>query len=143
MAQHTVSPLKRRLLRELVRDNVELKENRLPRSLRRSTHRMRTAVRVLGLILVPVALLGSTRLISSLASAPPPAPRAAVAQTQPQTAARRFGAPMPINPDVLPLAVRKIALDPGHGGGSLGTHTPQGLKEKDLTLDIAGRLRKL
>ena len=144
MAQRNVSPLKRRLLRELVRDNVELKENRLPKSLRRSTHRMRTAMRVLGLVLFPVALLGSTRLISSLAPpAPPPVSEAAATPAPARTAARRFGAPMPINPDVLPLAVRTIALDPGHGGGSLGTHTPQGLMEKDLTLDIAGRLRKL
>jgi N-acetylmuramoyl-L-alanine amidase len=145
VAQHDVSPLKRRLLRELVRENVELKENRLPRSLRPGSHRLRTTLRVLGLVLVPAVLLGSTRLISSL-SPPPPAPSApvaAVAPAQPRTADARFGTPMPIDAGVLPLAVRKVAIDPGHGGESLGTHTPQGLVEKDLTLDIAGRLRKL
>ena len=146
MAQRDLSPLKRRLLRDLVRENVELKENRLPRSLRRSTHRLRIAARVLGFVLLPAVLVGSTRLISSLAPPAPPATAAAApapaapAQT---TADPRFGAPTPISPDVLPLAVRKVALDAGHGGASLGTHTPQGLNEKDLTLDIATRLRKL
>jgi N-acetylmuramoyl-L-alanine amidase len=142
---HDVSPLKRRLLRELVRENVDLKENRLPRSLRRGSQRLRTTLRILGLVLFPVALLGSTRLISSFAPAvpPPPAPAVAVSSAQPQGADPRFGAPTPIDAGALPLAVRRVAIDPGHGGGSLGTHTPQGLIEKDLTLDIAARLRKL
>jgi N-acetylmuramoyl-L-alanine amidase len=140
-----VSPLKRRLLRELVRENVDLKENRLPRSLRRGSQRLRTALRILGLVLFPVALLGSTQLISSFSPPvpPPPAPAAAVSSAQPQAADPRFGAPTPIDAGALPLAVRRVAIDPGHGGGSLGTHTPQGLIEKDLTLDIAARLRKL
>lgn len=145
MAQRDLSPLKRRLLRELVHENVELKENRLPRPLRRSTHRLRTAMRVLGLVLFSAVLFGSTRLISSLSPPPPaPAPPAAAAEPAPvQAADPRFGAPAPLRPGVLPLAVRKVALDPGHGGESLGTHTPQGLQEKHLTLDIADRLRKL
>jgi N-acetylmuramoyl-L-alanine amidase len=52
-------------------------------------------------------------------------------------------APTPVDAAVFPLAVRKIALDPGHGGDSLGTQAPLGLLEKELTLDIAQRLRKL
>lgn len=144
MARSDVSPLKRRLLRELVRENVDLKENRLPHSLRRGTHRLRAAVRILGLVLFPVALLGSTRLISSFAPPPPPAAPAPAAPAPSQaTDDPRFGAPTPIAAEALPLAVRKVAIDPGHGGESLGTHTPQGLVEKDLTLDIAARLRKL
>jgi N-acetylmuramoyl-L-alanine amidase len=147
VSKHDVSHLKRRLLRDLVRENVELKENRLPRSLRRGPQRLRTAARVLGLALFPLVLLGSTRLISSLSPSAPVPPAPAVAATPlaptPQAAASRLGELTPIDADVLPLAVRKVAIDPGHGGASLGTHTPQGLTEKDLTLDIAGRLRKL
>jgi N-acetylmuramoyl-L-alanine amidase len=145
VSQRDVSPLKRRLLRELVRDNVDLKENRLPRALRSGPRRLRAAVRVLGLVLFPVALLGSTQLLSSL-SPPPPAPPAAAVPAAPassQAAVPRVGELTPISPDVLPLAVRRVAIDPGHGGESLGTHTPQGMVEKELTLDIAGRLRKL
>jgi N-acetylmuramoyl-L-alanine amidase len=44
---------------------------------------------------------------------------------------------------VLPLAVRTIALDAGHGGDSHGSSAPLGLREKDITLDVAQRLRPL
>jgi N-acetylmuramoyl-L-alanine amidase len=146
VSNHDVSPLKRRLLRELVRENVELKENRLPSSLRRGSQRLRTTARVLALVLLPVGLLGSTRLISSLSPPPPAVPAAAVPApaAAPVPAVDGFGEPpTPIPAEALPLAVRRVAIDPGHGGSSLGTHTPQGLTEKALTLDIAARLRKL
>jgi N-acetylmuramoyl-L-alanine amidase len=45
--------------------------------------------------------------------------------------------------DVIPLAVKTIAIDPGHGGIDGGTSLGYGLVEKDLTLDIAYRLGKL
>jgi len=37
-------------------------------------------------------------------------------------------------------AVSKIVLDPGHGGSDSGASGPSGLKEKDVTLDIARRV---
>jgi N-acetylmuramoyl-L-alanine amidase len=46
-----------------------------------------------------------------------------------------------LSKEVLPLAVRRIVIDPGHGGRDVGTVTPDGLYEKDLTLDIGERLR--
>ncbi len=44
---------------------------------------------------------------------------------------------------LFPVAVRRIVLDPGHGGSDDGTRTPIGLTEKVLTLDIAQRLALL
>jgi N-acetylmuramoyl-L-alanine amidase len=44
---------------------------------------------------------------------------------------------------VLPLAVKKIVLDPGHGGRQHGAISDSGVSEKDITLDIALRLRRL
>lgn len=44
---------------------------------------------------------------------------------------------------LFPVAVRRIVLDPGHGGTDDGTRTPVGLTEKVLTLDIAQRLALL
>ena len=43
--------------------------------------------------------------------------------------------------ELFDLGVRTIAIDPGHGGRDPGAVGPSGLKEKDLTLDIARRLR--
>jgi N-acetylmuramoyl-L-alanine amidase len=54
-----------------------------------------------------------------------------------------FAAPVPIDLAVLPLRVKKIALDPGHGGKDVGASLPTGLTEKELTLDIGLRLRRL
>jgi N-acetylmuramoyl-L-alanine amidase len=44
---------------------------------------------------------------------------------------------------VLGLKIRRVVLDPGHGGHDQGTIGPTGLMEKDLVLDIALRLGKL
>jgi N-acetylmuramoyl-L-alanine amidase len=44
---------------------------------------------------------------------------------------------------VLGLKVRRIVIDPGHGGHDTGTIGPHGLEEKDVCLDVALRLGKI
>jgi N-acetylmuramoyl-L-alanine amidase len=44
---------------------------------------------------------------------------------------------------VLGLKVQRVVLDPGHGGHDTGTVGPEGLREKDLVLDVAQRLGRL
>ncbi len=39
--------------------------------------------------------------------------------------------------------IRRVAIDPGHGGNDAGAVGPTGLKEKDVTLDIAHRVAPL
>jgi N-acetylmuramoyl-L-alanine amidase len=39
--------------------------------------------------------------------------------------------------------IRRVVLDPGHGGGDTGAVGPTGLREKDVTLDIAHRAAPL
>jgi N-acetylmuramoyl-L-alanine amidase len=165
-----VDRLKRRLLHDLVQQNVELIQGRMRRPSRARRVPYLRLAGALALVALSTALIGSTRLLTTLAAAPPPPLRALGA---PQ--ARQVLSPIPpippnppnpqptgedgslslparspslaaaaaIDPAVLPLAVRKIALDAGHGGDSLGTRTPLGLLEKDITLDIARRLRVL
>lgn len=43
----------------------------------------------------------------------------------------------------LGLKVNRIVLDPGHGGHDTGSVGPQGLREKDLVLDVAQRLGRI
>ncbi len=43
---------------------------------------------------------------------------------------------------VLGLEVKTIMIDPGHGGSDSGTIGKMGTREKDITLDIARRLRQ-
>jgi N-acetylmuramoyl-L-alanine amidase len=44
---------------------------------------------------------------------------------------------------VLGLKIGKIVIDPGHGGHDTGTIGPDGLREKDLVLEVGRRLGKL
>ena len=149
-----VERLKRRLLRDLVQQNVELIRGpaRRARPARRPPY-LRLAGALL-LLLLSTALIGSTRLLSTLAAAPEapagapslaPRPRLAAPAAAPGLPVDPVDLPAaaPLDPAVLPLAVHKIALDAGHGGSSHGTKTPLGLLEKDITLDIARRLREL
>jgi N-acetylmuramoyl-L-alanine amidase len=43
----------------------------------------------------------------------------------------------------LGLKVRRIVIDPGHGGHDTGTLGPAGIEEKNVVLDVALRLRRL
>jgi N-acetylmuramoyl-L-alanine amidase len=148
--------LKRRLLAELVEENLELIRGGPPRQLRRRGG-ARLALRLLALAVLPLSLLGSSRLLSSLTAERAPGPSAATAHPLRLSSAlpaaeaslavtaapRRLPEPRPIDAALFPLAVRKIMLDPGHGGASVGTRTSAGLIEKNLTLDIAERLRRI
>lgn len=49
---------------------------------------------------------------------------------------------MPIS-SIFGLGVKTIMIDPGHGGADRGTRGKLGTREKDLTLDIAKRLKRL
>ena len=48
-----------------------------------------------------------------------------------------------VNRDRKSWEINTIVIDPGHGGKDPGTNTPDGLKEKDIVLDIALNLGKL
>jgi N-acetylmuramoyl-L-alanine amidase len=50
--------------------------------------------------------------------------------------------PQPLNRDVFPLSLKRIVIDPGHGGVQTGAISETGLTEKEVTLDVALRLRR-
>ncbi|HET9209628.1 MAG TPA: hypothetical protein VFR03_04485, partial [Thermoanaerobaculia bacterium] len=74
-----VERVKRQLLRDLVQENVDLAEGRLPRTLHKGRYWPLT-VRLLALAVLSVALLGSSRLIASRLSPSRTAPSAAAAR---------------------------------------------------------------
>jgi N-acetylmuramoyl-L-alanine amidase len=51
--------------------------------------------------------------------------------------------PYRMNRAAFPLLVKRIVIDPGHGGKQHGAISESGVSEKDITLDIALRLRRL
>lgn len=149
-----VDRIKRQLLRDLVQQNVDLIEGRPPRVVRRRDN-LRLVLRFASLGLLSLALFGSSRLLSTLAEPRPAVAAVARAAKAPATAPAPVTAamggtalaglsvPRPVDAAIFPLAVRKIVVDAGHGGTSVGTSSPQGVLEKDLTLDIAVRLKRL
>jgi N-acetylmuramoyl-L-alanine amidase len=89
------------------------------------------------------------KLTSTPDLAPGPAPRPAPAEFVPRPPALLFQ-PVQRTRDssrsltrALGLGVRRVILDPGHGGDDKGAVSRSGLREKDLVLDVAQRLGKL
>jgi N-acetylmuramoyl-L-alanine amidase len=147
--------VKRHLVSEVVRENVETLRGLPPRPLRRPRRRgPRLALRGVGLVIAPSLLFVVISVIATgqaerpAALARPDAPPAAAQAAPPapgplvQTA-ENLPAPQDVSPVAFPLEVRKIILDPGHGGADPGAPATGGLWEKDITLDVARRLKVL
>ncbi len=81
---------------------------------------------------------GTRRVVAERIAIPPPRLEAR------EVAARiARSSPSPLVPEVIPVAVGRVVLDPGHGGVDGGASMGYGLLEKDLTKDIANRLSRL
>ncbi len=75
----------------------------------------------------------------STASGNPPAPEKPSARSEPVPPPAKGEAPPETG--VPPRAAFVVVIDPGHGGDDTGAVGPSGLAEKDLTLDVAKRLK--
>lgn len=151
--------VKRRMIRQAVRENFDTIRGCPPKAPGKWPRALLTAARLFFLIGLPIALFSSSYLLSTIA-APwhdemqregvvrplrlyRPAMLATSESLPPIEAESRLLSPRPIDPAVLPLALRTVVLDPGHGGENRGTMAPFGLVEKEVTLDIARRARQL
>jgi N-acetylmuramoyl-L-alanine amidase len=141
--------LKRRMVSDLVQENVALLQGRQP-VWRRPARRALSLTSLAAALLVSFGLLSSAQVLSSLSVDPPPRTVSALAAALPAApvapavnTGALAAASIPVDPSVFPLAVRKVVIDAGHGGPSLGTRTPFGMLEKEVTLDIAKRVRTL
>ncbi len=152
--------IKRRMIRQVVRDNLETLEGARPRRRGRRLRTVLTVARVLFLVALPAALFTSSYVLSTVAAEwrddvwqdgsgnVSPSVRAPVAFSEmeplpPMDSNQSRVTPQPIDPSVLPLGLHTVVLDPGHGGENEGTVSPTGLVEKEVTLDIAERVRGL
>ena len=140
--------LKARLLRDAVQENADTMAGSLPPSLRPS-RRLWARVRFL---VIPACILASLSVAGwTLAAQPAPvvAPinttAAPIDTVEPAPASppdlSLLNRPLPAR--ALALGVRRIVLDAGHGGAHQGTASADGLLEKNITLDLAERTRKL
>jgi N-acetylmuramoyl-L-alanine amidase len=127
--------LKRRILRDAVRENVDIMHGLPPRPLQTAVRLRRPAIQAALLVALP--MLGFFAFNALSRSAPDRAPWLAVPTTG------TFAAPEALAPVTASLGVRKIVLDPGHGGNDSGARAAQGIWEKEVTLAIARDLRGL
>ena len=155
--RHVRSPepenrLKAQMLDDAVEDNLDAMHGRLPKPLRPVRRRVQLWARGTGWMALPVVVVMTGAALAG-GSKPVPVPTLAPAVALP-SGRRATSIPLPpvpsgsvlsqpIRPDVLSLGVRRVILDAGHGGDNLGTASATGLLEKDLTLDLAERVRVL
>lgn len=142
-----IDRVKRELLRAAVAENVDTIRGLPPRSLRSIRRAGRAWLRRLPLVLlVPLTLFGSTYLDRSRGGPPRTVKASAVPLSTP-SAPQNLDPPVdtiePISAAAFPLSVKRVVIDAGHGGNDPGAVAASHLAEKEITLDVAARLRKL
>lgn len=141
-----INETKAELLRGAVQNNIDVVHGvRTSRALRR---RRRVPPWALTLLLaVGIAYLIIPGHVTSRGTPPvtettPPIPAAAPPMEQALVPEAPLPDPRPLDRGAIPLDVKRIVIDPGHGGEP-GATSESGLTEKELTLDIALRLQRL
>lgn len=138
--------VRRRVLREAVAENLDVIRGMPPRALRPAARWTALLKRRIPYFLVPLALVGSSWIISNgggevLPSMPPMI--AMVSNSVPAPVAPETATTVErITASAFPLTVRRVVLDAGHGGSDPGA-TAAEVAEKEITLDIGRRLRAL
>jgi N-acetylmuramoyl-L-alanine amidase len=152
----SLSRIKRQIVHQAVEENLDIIHGVLPRSRNDRSLLGTKLLRAFFYVALPAAVFALSYGLSPIAEGTGPDPRPAVSRPPdgqaapvvaeaevPAESASTYTSPRPLDPTILPLAVRTVVLDPGHGGSNLGTVAPGGLPEKVITLDIADRLRRL
>ena len=144
----SIGDTKARLLRGIVEDNINVVQGvRIRRVVRRATRvKVWLWIAIIGLAVgyLSVATQGVSRggaPTSAVAKAPAPAINPIASEPVPETEAP-LAHPRPIDRNAIPLRLKTVVIDPGHGGDP-GAISESGLAEKDITLDIGLRLRRL
>jgi len=135
---------KAKLLRGAVQDNIDVVQGvRTKRAARRRlTFRywLSGCIALIGVayVVMPSHTVSTADTTSN--DIPGTVSAANIAQT-PESAVP-LDSPRPLDKAAVPLAIKRIVLDPGHGGEP-GAMSNTGVLEKDITLDVALRLRRL
>jgi N-acetylmuramoyl-L-alanine amidase len=140
---------KLRLLKGAVQDNVDLLCGIRTHTRRRHSKNTRSWIWSPLLLAVLAFFWQPAPVISTKAVAKPQDSKANLkeAPALAQSAAAEVQAPatplQPLDRSVIPLGIKRIVIDAGHGGKQPGAISESGVSEKDITLDIALRLHRL
>ena len=147
--------IKAQLLRGVVQDNVNVRRDL---RVRRIKPPRRTAEAVslgsgsiwVGMIFLIMTLaLAPKAMAPTMTNAPHPQsiatlslPPSIATPSSPPAEAEIFTEPRPIDRATIPLSIKTVVIDAGHGGEP-GAMSESGLMEKEITLDVALRLQRL
>lgn len=137
--------VKRQLLRDAVTDNLDTIRGLPPQRVWPARKGPEKWLWRAGVLLVPLTLLGSSYFMSERAGVEPaPVPAESRRHLKPDLPRlATVDSTEPVKAAAFPLAVRRIVIDAGHGGGDPGASSASQLTEKQITFDIAQRLRLL
>lgn len=139
MASDSLATTKLRVLREAVRHNVaprRVRPKRAPGSTPALPLWMAGCLLIAPLVYLSLPARVASPVIARAEALVPAGGRAAPSEALRATPQRLARA-------VLPLPIKRIVLDPGHGGAQAGARAESGASEKEITLDLALRLRRL
>ena len=151
MRAANIERVKRRMLQQAVAENLDVIRGVPPRALRSGTRLWRLWLRRSMIVLLPLTLAGSSYIIangngkSPVVSPISPASQMSIVPLVKQAALvapDALDTPERMTSSAFPLSVRRVVLDAGHGGSDPGATTAE-MMEKEITLDIGQRLRKL
>jgi N-acetylmuramoyl-L-alanine amidase len=143
----SISETKARILRGAVQDNIDVVQGVRGQRAHRQTRQLRLwlsgslAVAALVYLTVAAELVRGRATVQSAAPVSMATPVLNVNEQIPEWDAP-LSHPRPIDRTAIPLSVKTIVIDAGHGGEP-GAISESGLTEKEITLDVALRLRRL
>ncbi|HET7003996.1 MAG TPA: N-acetylmuramoyl-L-alanine amidase, partial [Candidatus Binatia bacterium] len=135
---------KAKLLRGVVQDNVDIVQGvRTKRAIKRKLslrYWFSVGIGMAGLVYLAIP----SQVVSTAKTPPTEAVGTVSARNIAQTPESEapLDSPRPLDKKAVPLAIKRIIIDPGHGGES-GAISESGVMEKEITLDVALRLRRL
>ena len=145
-----IDRVKRQLLRAAVSENVDTIRGLPPRSLRPARRTGHAWLRRLPLVLlIPLTLFGSSyfgsngvRPLQSPARSPQRVrqPKAVAVLDEMAVLPETIE---PLSAFAFPLSIKRFVVDAGHGGNDPGATSVSRVAEKEITLDVATRLRGL
>jgi N-acetylmuramoyl-L-alanine amidase len=144
-----VEQTKLRLIQEAIQSNVETAPRIRIKALRRRkpffSIWLASALMAVGLgyLAVPAHVVSTGNASSAASKADLADASVLVVNQQAPTPEIPLATPQRLNRTVFPLAIKRIVIDPGHGGRQTGAISESGVTEKAITLDIGLRLRRL
>ncbi len=142
----SIEETKSRLMRGVVQDNVNVLRNVRVTQIKRRRSPQWQWLWILGGVATAATIYSATFLSLAPAGKAPAVSAAPAAQdvstfSVPESEIP-LATPRPIDRAAIPLSIKTIVIDAGHGGEP-GTTAESGITEKEITLDLALRLRRL